>query len=65
MKKLAQNFPRLLIPRYINKNVYFSYLYFTHYPLQVSVTQIQQQLSVVTISAYISMYINRIGLPRS
>ena len=43
IKKLAKNFPDLLIPQ-VNKEVYLSYLCFTHYPVQVSATQIQQLL---------------------
>ena len=38
----AKNFPGLVIPHKVNNEVYLSYLYFTHYLLQVSVTQIQQ-----------------------
>ena len=64
-KKLAQNFPGLLIPHQVNGNIYLSYLYFTHSPLSRSVTQIQQQLSRVNISADFLMYINRFRLPRS
>ena len=42
LKKPAQIFPGLLIPHWLNEKVHLSYLYFTHYLLQVSVTQIQQ-----------------------
>ena len=56
IKKLAQNFPGLLISHQVNGNVYLSYLYFTHSLLQVSVTQIQQQLSRVTIRITIKAY---------
>ena len=42
IKKLAKNYPGLLIPHKVNEDVYLSYLYFTHYPVQGSATQIQQ-----------------------
>ena len=42
IKKLAQNFPGLLIHHQVNEKVYLYYLYFTHYLLQGSVTHIQQ-----------------------
>ena len=41
IKELAKNFSGLLILHQVNE-VYLSYLYFTHYPVQVSVTQMQQ-----------------------
>ena len=41
-KNLPKNFPDLLIPHYVNEEVYLSYLYFTDYPVQVSVTKVQQ-----------------------
>ena len=56
IKKLAKNFPGLVIPHKENNKVYLSYLQSAHYLLQVSVTQIQQQLSRVTISADFSIY---------
>ena len=40
-KKLAKNFPALLIAYYVNEKVFLSYFYVTHYHVQVSVTQIQ------------------------
>ena len=64
IKKLAKNFPGLLIPQ-VNEEVYLSYLCFTHYPVHVAVTQIQQLLCKVTLSADFSIYINGFGLQRS
>ena len=55
LKKLAQNFPGLLISHQVNGNVYLSYLRFTHSLLQVTVTQVQQQLSRVNISVDFSI----------
>ena len=63
IKKLAQNFPGLLISHQVNGNVYLSYLYFTHSLLQVRVTQIQQQLSGVNISADFSICIKYASIP--
>ena len=65
IKKLGQNIPGLLIPHRVNGYVYLSYLYFTHSLLHARVTEIQQWLSRVNISADFLMYINRFRLPGS
>ena len=42
IKILAQNVSGFLILHKVNEKVYLSYLYFTHFPFQVSVTQIHK-----------------------
>ena len=63
-KKTSRKLSRPSNPS-LDEKVYLSYLYFTHYLVQVSLTQIQQYLSRLTISADFSVYINRFLLPKT